>query len=138
MWIGPIGKKHSACHLGYNMDLYHQLKAVNSQQAEQITRSLRSLSVYSSFDNNMKILELYLVHKNVKTKQGFNKDWCTNLFCGGHNKLTKLWRCISRVSYTFFTRPGMSICCYWHPKIHIMRNIFLTWNLLSKKSSKEV
>ena len=70
-------KKHTACHLGYVMDLYHQLKAVNSQQAEQITRSLRSLSVvlaYSSFDNNMKILELYLVYKNVKTKQGFNKD----------------------------------------------------------------
>ena len=45
-------KNHTACHLGYNMDLYHQLKAVNSQQAEQITRSLRSLSVvlaYSSF-----------------------------------------------------------------------------------------
>ena len=67
-------KKHTACHLGYNMDLYHQLKAVNSQQAEQITRSLRGLSVYSYFDNNIKILELYLVHKNVKTKQGFNKD----------------------------------------------------------------
>jgi len=38
-------KNHQACHLGYNMDLYPQLKGVNSQQAEQINRSLRSLSV---------------------------------------------------------------------------------------------
>ena len=105
MWIGPIGKKHTACHLGYIMDLYHHLRVVNSQQAEQITRSLRSLSVFSSFDNNMKILELYLVHKNVKTKQGFNKDWCMNLFCGGYNKLAKLWRCVSRVSYTYLHPP---------------------------------
>ena len=70
-------KNHQACHLGYNMDLYPQLKGVNSQQAEQINRSLRSLSVvlaYSTFDHYMRILELYFVYKNVKTRQGFNKD----------------------------------------------------------------
>ena len=70
-------KNHTACHMGYNMDLYPQLKGVNSQQAEQINRSLRSLAVvlaFSSFDHYMKILELYFVYKNVKTRQSFNKQ----------------------------------------------------------------
>ena len=37
-------KNHTACHNGYNMDEFPQLKNVNSQQAEQINRSLRSLA----------------------------------------------------------------------------------------------
>ena len=43
----------------------------------QINRSLRSLAVvlaFSSFDHYMKILELYFVYKNVKTRQSFNKQ----------------------------------------------------------------
>ena len=57
---------------GYNMDMYQQL----SQQSEQINRSLRSLSVilaHVTFDTNMKILELYFVYKNVKTRRKLNK-----------------------------------------------------------------
>ena len=41
------------------MDLYPMLKGVNSQQAEQINRSLRSLFVilaFSTFEQYMKIL----------------------------------------------------------------------------------
>ena len=58
------------------MELYPQLKGVNSQQSEQINRSLRSLSVilaFSNFDTYMKILELYFVYKNVKTRKNLNK-----------------------------------------------------------------
>ena len=57
---------------GYNMDMYQQL----SQQSEQINRSLRSLSVilaHVTFDTYMKILELYFVYKNVKTRRKLNK-----------------------------------------------------------------
>ena len=53
------------------------LQRCTSQQAEQINRSLRSLAVvlaFSSFDHYMKILELYFVYKNVKTRQCFNKQ----------------------------------------------------------------
>ena len=91
-------KNHTACHMGYNMDLYPQLKGVNSQQAEQINRSLRSLAVvlaFSSFDHYMKILELYFVYKNVKTRQSFNKQWCKNFNFFWHNKLAKIRRCVS-------------------------------------------
>ena len=51
---------------------YPMLKNVNSQQSEQINRSLRSLSVvlaFSTFEHYMKILEMYFVHKNVKTRK---------------------------------------------------------------------
>ena len=54
------------------MDLYTMLKGVNSQHAEQIKRSLRSLSVilaFSTFEHYMKILEIYFVYKNVKTRR---------------------------------------------------------------------
>ena len=53
------------------MDLYPMLKNVNSQQSEQINRSLRSLSVvlaFSTFEHYMKILEMYFVYKNVETR----------------------------------------------------------------------
>ena len=61
---------------GYNMDMYPQLRGINSQQSEQINRSLRSLSVilaHVTFDTYMKILELYFVYKNVKTRRKLNK-----------------------------------------------------------------
>ena len=65
-------KNHTACQKGYNMDLYPMLKGVNSQQAEKINHSLRSLSVilaFSTFEHYMKILEIYFVYKNVKTRR---------------------------------------------------------------------
>ena len=58
------------------MDKYPHLRGVNSQQSEQINRSLRSLSVilaHVSFETYMKILELYFVNKNVKTRRRLNK-----------------------------------------------------------------
>ena len=61
---------------GYNMDMYPQLRGINSQQSEQINRSFRSLSVilaHVTFDTYMKILELYFVYKNVKTRRKLNK-----------------------------------------------------------------
>ena len=63
---------------GYNMDMYPQLRGINSQQSEQINRSLHSLSVnvilaHVTFDTYMKILELYFVYKNVKTRRKLNK-----------------------------------------------------------------
>jgi hypothetical protein len=54
------------------MDEYPWLKDINSQQSEQINRSLRKLSVvlaYSKWDNYMKILELFFVRRNVKIKE---------------------------------------------------------------------
>ena len=65
-------KNHTACQKGYNMDLYPMLKGVNSQQANQINRSLRSLSVilaFSTFEHYMKILDIYFVYKNVNTRR---------------------------------------------------------------------
>ena len=65
-------KNHTSCQKGYNMDLYPMLMNVNSQQSEQINRSLRSLSVvlaFSTFEHYMKILEMYFVYKNVKTRK---------------------------------------------------------------------
>ena len=70
--ISAAKNQHTACQKGYNMDLYPMLKGVNSQQAEQINRSLRSLSVilaFSTFEHYMKILEIYFVYKNVKTRR---------------------------------------------------------------------
>ena len=69
-------KNHTACHKGYDMDLYPQLKDVNSQQAEQINRSLRSLSVvlaHSTFEHYLRILEIYFVYRNVRIKKNLNK-----------------------------------------------------------------
>ena len=68
-------KNHTSCRKGYNMDLYPMLKGVNSQQAEQINRSLRSLSVvlaFSSFEHYMKILA-YLIFVISFTQAGFSK-----------------------------------------------------------------
>ena len=70
-------KNHTACQKGYNMDLYPMLKGVNSQQANQINRSLRSLSVilaFSTFEHYMKILEIYFVYKNVKTRKKLHRE----------------------------------------------------------------
>ena len=65
-------KNHTACQKGYNMEIYPMLKGVNGQQAEQINRSLRRLSVvlaFSTLEHYMKILETYFVYKNVKTRR---------------------------------------------------------------------
>jgi len=68
---------------GYNMDMYPQLRGINSQQSEQINRSLRSLSVilaHVTFDTYMKILELYFVYKNVKTRRKLNNRPSDQIF----------------------------------------------------------
>ena len=64
-------KNHTSCHVGYNMDEFPQLKHVNSQQAEQINRSLRSLSTVLAhyiWETYLKVLELYFVRKNMRIK----------------------------------------------------------------------
>ena len=59
------------------MDLYPQLKGINSQQSEQINRSLRSLSVilaHSKFETYMKVLELFFLYRNVRVKKDMIKS----------------------------------------------------------------
>ena len=54
------------------MDEFPQLKNVNSQQAEQINRSLRSLATvlaYLKMDTYLKVLEMYFVKRNLKIKE---------------------------------------------------------------------
>ena len=61
-------KNHTSCHAGYNMDEFPQLRKVNSQQAEQINRSLRSLSTvlaHYRWETYLRVLELYFVRRNV-------------------------------------------------------------------------
>ena len=65
-------KNHSTCHSGYNMDIYPQLKGINSQQAEQINRNLRSLSTvlaFYTFDRYMRVLEMFFVHHYLQIKK---------------------------------------------------------------------
>ena len=65
-------KNHTTCHSGYNMDEFPQLKNVNSQQAEQINRSLRSLSTvlaHYRWETYLKVLELYFVRRNLRIKK---------------------------------------------------------------------
>ena len=54
--ISAAKNQHTACQKGYNMDLYPMLKGVNSQQAEQINRSLFVILAFSTFEQYMKIL----------------------------------------------------------------------------------
>ena len=64
-------KNHTSCHKGYNMDEFPQLRHVNSQQAEQINRSLRSLSTVIAFyrwETYVRVLELYFVRRNLRLK----------------------------------------------------------------------
>ena len=65
-------KNHTACHSGYNMDEFPQLKNVNSQQAEQINRSLRSLATvlaHYKWETYLKVLELFFVRRNIRMKK---------------------------------------------------------------------
>ena len=53
------------------MDEYPSLKKVNSQVSEQTNRSLRKLSVvlaYYGWENYLRVIELFLVMKNLKNK----------------------------------------------------------------------
>ena len=54
------------------MDEFPQLKYVNSQQAEQINRSLRSLATvlaHLRWETYLKVLELYFVHRILRVKK---------------------------------------------------------------------
>ena len=65
-------KNHTACHAGYNIDEFPQLKNVNSQQAEQINRSLRSLATvlaHYKWETYLKVLELFFVRRNMRMKK---------------------------------------------------------------------
>ena len=65
-------KNHTACHAGYNIDEFPQLKNVNSQQAEQISRSLRSLATvlaHYKWETYLKVLELFFVRRNMRLKK---------------------------------------------------------------------
>ena len=65
-------KNHKTCFSGYNMDEFPQLKSVNSQQAEQINRSLRSLATvlaHLRWETYLKVLELYFVHRILRVKK---------------------------------------------------------------------
>ena len=65
-------KNHTTCHSGYNIDEFPQLKNINSQQAEQINRSLRSLATvlaHYKWETYLKVLELFFVRRNVRMKK---------------------------------------------------------------------
>ena len=54
------------------MDEFPQLKSVNSQQAEQINRSLHSLATvlaHLRWETYLKVLELYFVHRILRVKK---------------------------------------------------------------------
>ena len=54
------------------MDEFPQLKSVNSQQAEQINRSLHSLATvlaHLRWETYLKVLELYFGYKNLRAKK---------------------------------------------------------------------
>ena len=75
-------KNHTACHAGYNIDEFPQLKNVNSQQAEQINRSLRSLAAvlaHYKWETYLKVLELFFVRRNMRMKKTIKKEVDYNL-----------------------------------------------------------
>ena len=62
----------TACSQAYNKSRYPKMNHVNTQVAEQLNNSLRKLSTvvaYSSFDNYLKIIEIFTLIKNVKIKR---------------------------------------------------------------------
>ena len=70
-------KNHTACHKGYNCDEFPQLKDINSQQAEQINRSLRSLVTvlaHYKWETYLKVLELFFVRRNMRVKKNKYKN----------------------------------------------------------------
>lgn len=71
-------KNHSTCHSGYNSDEFPQLKSVNTQQAENINRSLRSLSVvlaHYKWETYIRVLELYFAKRNLRMKKAAVKTF---------------------------------------------------------------
>ena len=74
-WTFVVDRKHwdnhTACSIGFNMDEYSALNDVNSQISEQLNRSLRKLSTvlaYMGWENYLKLIELFMVYKNLKNK----------------------------------------------------------------------
>ena len=63
---------HKACSQAYNISRYPEMNHVNTQVAEQLNNSLRKLSTvvaYSSFDNYLKIIEIFITIRNLKIKK---------------------------------------------------------------------
>ena len=74
-WTFVVDRKHwynhTACSLGINMDEYPALNDVNSQVSEQLNRSLRKLYkvlAYMGWENYLKLIELFMVTKNLRNK----------------------------------------------------------------------
>ena len=62
---------HKACSQAYNISKYPAMNHVNTQIAEQLNNSLRKLSTvvaYSNFDTYLKIIEIFVTIRNLKTK----------------------------------------------------------------------
>ena len=77
-WTFVIDRTHfrnnTTCHAGYNIDEFPQLKNVNSQQAEQINRSLRSLATvlaHYKYETYLKVLELFFVRRNMRMQKQY-------------------------------------------------------------------
>ena len=75
-WTFLVDRKHwdnhTTCSQAYCMDEYPSLKHVNSQVSEQTNRSLRKLSVvlaYYGWENYLRVLELFLVSRNLRNKK---------------------------------------------------------------------
>ena len=74
-WTFLVDRKHwdnhTTCSQAFCMDEYPSLRKVNSQVSEQTNRSLRKLSIvlaYYGWENYLKVIELFLVAKNLKIK----------------------------------------------------------------------
>ena len=75
-WTFLVDRKHwdnhTTCSQAYCMDEYPSLKHVNSQVSEQTNQSLRKLSVvlaYYGWENYLRVLELFLVSRNLRNKK---------------------------------------------------------------------
>ena len=76
-------QNHQSCSIGYNMAEYPELcqpradlggKKINSQQSEQINRSIRKLATvaaYLGWENYLKLITMVFVEKNLKRKGEF-------------------------------------------------------------------
>ena len=74
-WTFLVDRKHwdnhTTCSQAFCMDEYPSLRKVNSQVSEQTNRSLRKRSIvlaYYGWENYLKVIELFLVAKNLKNK----------------------------------------------------------------------
>ena len=64
-------ENYTFCSLAYNMDEYPCLKKIKSQISEQTNISLRKLSVvlaYYGWENYLRVIEIFLVTKDLKNK----------------------------------------------------------------------